>query len=287
MPFFSPLWATGPPCRVPPSRARRDVEDGAAAEPREVRRDRREAHRAADLPAQPHRHAVRVVARRADPRAAASRPTQVTVVPPGIDPRFTPGGDREVRTPLVVAVGRLMPVKRFDELIKVDGRGARARIRPSSSRHRRRRRRARDARGAGRRPRRRPIGCRLPGRLSDDALVDLYRRAWVLASASAAEGWGMTVTEAAACGTPAVVTDIAGHRDAVQSTASPGCSPTRADARRATSPRARRPTTPPAVSAAGARARPRRSRGRPPPRARSPRSPRRRPPTPTPSGAPS
>ena len=51
----------------------------------------------------------------------------------------------------------------------------------------------------------------LPGRLSDDELVDLYRRAWVLASASAAEGWGMTVTEAAACGTPAVVTDIAGH----------------------------------------------------------------------------
>jgi glycosyltransferase involved in cell wall biosynthesis len=29
------------------------------------------------------------------------------------------------------------------------------------------------------------------------------------------EGWGMTITEAAACGTPAVVTDIAGHRDAV------------------------------------------------------------------------
>jgi glycosyltransferase involved in cell wall biosynthesis len=57
----------------------------------------------------------------------------------------------------------------------------------------------------------------MPGRLSDDALVDLYQRAWVLASASAAEGWGMTVTEAAACGTPAVVTDIAGHRDAVQS----------------------------------------------------------------------
>ena len=33
----------------------------------------------------------------------------------------------------------------------------------------------------------------------------------------------MTVTEAAACGTPAVVTDIAGHRDAVQSTASRAC----------------------------------------------------------------
>ncbi|MGZ6979738.1 MAG: glycosyltransferase, partial [Acidimicrobiia bacterium] len=29
------------------------------------------------------------------------------------------------------------------------------------------------------------------------------------------EGWGMTLTEAAACGTPAVVTRIAGHLDAV------------------------------------------------------------------------
>ena len=33
--------------------------------------------------------------------------------------------------------------------------------------------------------------------------------------ASVAEGWGMTITEAAACGTPSVVTDIGGHRDAV------------------------------------------------------------------------
>ncbi len=56
---------------------------------------------------------------------------------------------------------------------------------------------------------------RLPGRLSDDELLDLYRRAWLLASASAREGWGMTLTEAAACGTPAVVTRIAGHVDAI------------------------------------------------------------------------
>jgi glycosyltransferase involved in cell wall biosynthesis len=55
----------------------------------------------------------------------------------------------------------------------------------------------------------------LPGRLTDDELVAVYQRAWVLASTSLREGWGMTVTEAAACATPAVVTDIAGHRDAI------------------------------------------------------------------------
>src|SRR5262249_61189764 len=55
----------------------------------------------------------------------------------------------------------------------------------------------------------------LPGRVDDDELVELYRRAWLLASASAHEGWGMTITEAAACGTPAVVSRITGHADAV------------------------------------------------------------------------
>jgi glycosyltransferase involved in cell wall biosynthesis len=55
----------------------------------------------------------------------------------------------------------------------------------------------------------------LPGRVGDAELLSLYRRAWLLASASAHEGWGMTITEAGACGTPAVATRIAGHSDAV------------------------------------------------------------------------
>ena len=55
----------------------------------------------------------------------------------------------------------------------------------------------------------------LPGYVEPDALVALYRRAWVLASSSAREGWGMTITEAGACGTPSVVSRIAGHLDAV------------------------------------------------------------------------
>ena len=55
----------------------------------------------------------------------------------------------------------------------------------------------------------------LPGRLPDAQLIDAYRRAWVLASTSSHEGWGMTITEAAACGTPAVATRIPGHEDAI------------------------------------------------------------------------
>jgi glycosyltransferase involved in cell wall biosynthesis len=54
------------------------------------------------------------------------------------------------------------------------------------------------------------------GRVDDDELLSWYRRAWAVASTSRREGWGMTLTEAAACGTPAIATDIAGHADAVR-----------------------------------------------------------------------
>lgn len=153
----------------------------------------------------------------------------VSVVPPGIDPRFSTasehgpgakanGTSRRARGgkadhPLVLAVGRLVPVKQFDRLIAAAG--------PLSALHpdleivivgegseRPVLEAAIAASGAGR-------VVRLAGRLGDDELVELYRRAWVLVSTSAREGWGMTVTEAAACGTPAVASRIAGHLDAV------------------------------------------------------------------------
>ena len=43
-------------------------------------------------------------------------PERVTVSPPGVEPAFSPGGERS-EAPLVVAVGRLVPVKRFELLI--------------------------------------------------------------------------------------------------------------------------------------------------------------------------
>jgi glycosyltransferase involved in cell wall biosynthesis len=136
----------------------------------------------------------------------------VGVIPPGIDPKFRPGTAKSA-TPLVVAVGRLMPAKHFDELIRllaplrervpgfelvIVGEGTeRPRLESEIRRL-----------GAG-------DFVHLVGRISDDDLIALYQRAWLLTASSEAEGWGMTITEAAACGTPAVVTDIGGHRDAV------------------------------------------------------------------------
>jgi glycosyltransferase involved in cell wall biosynthesis len=140
------------------------------------------------------------------------KPSMVHVVPPGVDPRFSPGGDKSP-TPLVVAVGRLVPVKRFEILVD-----AVVRLRATypdlelvivGEGYRREQLEAQIHEAGAERY------VTLAGHVSDGEVIDLYRRAWILASASAREGWGMTVTEAAACGTPAVATRIAGHEDAV------------------------------------------------------------------------
>jgi glycosyltransferase involved in cell wall biosynthesis len=137
---------------------------------------------------------------------------RVSVATPGVEPQFSPAGERS-DVPLVVAVGRLVPVKQFHLLVEalvamkhdhpdleavIAGEGYE---RPALEDLIRRR-------GA-------ESWISLPGYLPEQTLIGLYRRAWVLASTSLREGWGMTVTEAGACGTPSVVSDISGHRDAV------------------------------------------------------------------------
>jgi glycosyltransferase involved in cell wall biosynthesis len=140
------------------------------------------------------------------------RASHISVVPPGVEPHFSPGSRRS-EVPLVAAVGRLVPVKQFHLLIEalvrlkprvpdlqavIAGEGyERADLEDLVRRH-----------GA-------EDWISLPGFVTQEELVDLYRRAWVVASSSLREGWGMTVTEAGACGTPAVVSRIAGHQDAV------------------------------------------------------------------------
>jgi glycosyltransferase involved in cell wall biosynthesis len=140
------------------------------------------------------------------------RPDRVTAVDNGVDPFFTPGG-RRATDPLVVAAGRLAPVKRFDLLLDA-ARDARASI-PTLR-----------VRIIGEGPTRLDLvrwiernqaedWVELVGHVARPDLRDHYRAAWVVASASLAEGWGLSLTEAAACGTPAVASDIRGHRSSV------------------------------------------------------------------------
>ncbi|HLN42517.1 MAG TPA: glycosyltransferase family 4 protein [Acidimicrobiales bacterium] len=141
------------------------------------------------------------------------RSSRVSVVRPGIDDLFAPGGSRSP-SPLVVAVGRLVPVKRFDLLIDALAHvrrsvpDLRAVIVGEGYERARLEARRRDAGAEG--------WLELPGYKEDKELLDVYRSAWVLASTSQREGWGMTISEAGACATPAVVSRIAGHVDAVE-----------------------------------------------------------------------
>jgi glycosyltransferase involved in cell wall biosynthesis len=139
-------------------------------------------------------------------------PARVSVVPPGVDERYGPGGTKSP-VPLVVAVGRLVPVKRLELLIDAAARARKdvpdLRLLVIGEGYERpdleAKIRAIDA----------TSWIELPGHVSDEELADAYRRAWVVASTSLREGWNMTITEAGACGTPAVVSDIAGHRDSL------------------------------------------------------------------------
>jgi glycosyltransferase involved in cell wall biosynthesis len=61
-----------------------------------------------------------------------------------------------------------------------------------------------------------PHSVRLAGRVSDDELIELYRAADVAVVPSLEhEGFGLVVTEAAACGTPSIVSNVGGLPEAI------------------------------------------------------------------------
>lgn len=140
------------------------------------------------------------------------RPELVTAIPNGTDPRFSPGGTK-TEHPSIIAVARLAPVKRFALLIDAvaDARervpGTRLKIVGDGPERAALEHRVRDL-DAG-------DWVDFAGWVGHEDLVEMYRRAWIVASASLAEGWGLSLTEAAGCATPAVATDIRGHRSSV------------------------------------------------------------------------
>jgi glycosyltransferase involved in cell wall biosynthesis len=131
----------------------------------------------------------------------------VTVVPEGHTPHPVPSVQKEA-TPTVVFLGRLVSMKRPGEAVAAFELLAREvasarlwvigdgplleRLRASA-----------------------PTNVSFLGRLPRDELLERLARAHVLVATSAREGWGLNVSEAAACGTPSIAYSVPGLVDAV------------------------------------------------------------------------
>jgi glycosyltransferase involved in cell wall biosynthesis len=127
----------------------------------------------------------------------------MTMGTPGI-----PGADSSRSSePLFLALGRLVPYKRLDVLLRiwqtvhaeVGGRLVVAGDGPE-------------------RPRLEQIGGEgvdIRGRVSEEEKQSLLRSSWLLVHSALHEGWGMVVSEAAHAGTPTLAFDVPGIRDSV------------------------------------------------------------------------
>lgn len=136
--------------------------------------------------------------------------SHISVVHNGVDLRDDLERDLSVRSaePMFTAVGRLVPHKRFDLMLRawsavrselgegllhVVGDGP---LRDSLERQA-------------------PEGTIFHGHISDRERDVLLTRSWGLIQPSRLEGWGLVVMEAAACGTPTIGFRVPGTRDAV------------------------------------------------------------------------
>ena len=141
---------------------------------------------------------------------------RIVVIHPGIDPgRFTPDplANRSV-PPSFLYVGRLKRYKGVD--IAIRALATAQRTRPELTL---------DVAGNGDdRPRLEALAqglglgssVRFLGFVDEAAKVKLLRATWANVFPSPKEGWGITVMEAAACGTPSIASDSPGLRDSVR-----------------------------------------------------------------------
>ncbi|MFG2640441.1 glycosyltransferase family 4 protein [Streptomyces sp. NPDC048370] len=137
-----------------------------------------------------------------------------------------PGGPRSL-TPAITVVSRLMPQKRVDLLV----RAVPALLRRipdlrvdicGDGPERERLRALAEELGVA-------SAVLLHGHVSEERKRELFRHAWLTVVPSVAEGWGLTVIEANAEGTPALAYEVPGLRDAIQPGVNGWLLPTSAD----------------------------------------------------------
>jgi glycosyltransferase involved in cell wall biosynthesis len=139
---------------------------------------------------------------------------RIRVIHPGVDSaRFAPGGARAAR-PMFLYVGRLKRYKGIDLAIRA--LAAARRTRPDL--------RLEVAGTGDYRGALEELAASLGqteavtfhGFVSEAGKLELLRSAWANVFPSPKEGWGITVVEAAACGTPSLASDSPGLRDSVR-----------------------------------------------------------------------
>lgn len=141
-------------------------------------------------------------------RAIGVRPDSITVIESGVDTPPCPGRARSSE-PLFLSLNRLVPHKRINLILeawelaqtRIPGRLVVAGDGPLLDDVRR------QARSMAR--------VDVLGRVDEAEKDDLLAGAWAVVSAAHHEGWGMSVLEGAAVGTPTLAVDAPGIRDAV------------------------------------------------------------------------
>lgn len=139
---------------------------------------------------------------------------QVVVIPNGLDHEKYSPGPGGADEDLVVFVGRLEFYKGVDVLLDAWPRVLASRpqaklvlVGAGTAEEEMRQRASSERLGAS---------VSFEGFVSEETKIDWMRRATVLVQPSHKEGWGLTVLEANACGTPVVATDVPGLRDSVR-----------------------------------------------------------------------
>jgi glycosyltransferase involved in cell wall biosynthesis len=152
----------------------------------------------------------------------------ITIAPMAVETARIPALVPKSREGHLLAIGRLTPSKRYDHAIEALALVRRQHPNATLSivgegRERERLVKLADKLRVG-------AAVTFAGRVTEAEKSRLLDRSDLLVGTSAREGWGLTVTEAAARGTAAVVYDIPGFRDAVVDGRSGLVVPPRADA---------------------------------------------------------
>jgi glycosyltransferase involved in cell wall biosynthesis len=131
----------------------------------------------------------------------------VSVIPEGYTPHSVPPVAKEAE-PTIAFLGRLVAMKRPEDAIAAFGLLRRtfgsARLWMIG-----------DGPHLARLRNNAPPGVEFLGRLSRDDVLDRLARAHVLVATSVREGWGLNVSEAAACGTPTIGYSVPGLVDSI------------------------------------------------------------------------